>query len=352
MELTKQIAEVHITRDGQARRKCESAWALENVGDYEGARQALSGLWKVIGERPLLEGLAPDTQAELLLRVGTLTGYLGSARQIGGAQEVAKDLISESIHAFEKLGDTEKIAEAQTGLAVCYWREGASDDARVWLGEALARASTPVNRVRILINSALVEKIVGTLDKAMSFLDEAAPLLEIVDDQATIGRHHMQRALVLKRMGGPENLDRALIENTAAGFHFEQAGHKRYLARIENNLGSLLLQLGRFEEALEHLNKARAVFVNLKDSGSVAQVNETRARLFLAQGRFSESDRAAFSAVKALEQGGESALLSEALTTQGIARARLGRYQSASDVLLRAAGIIEAAGDVDIAGTI
>jgi tetratricopeptide (TPR) repeat protein len=288
----------------------------------------------------------------LLLRVGTLTGYLGSVQQIGGAQEVAKDLITESIHAFEKLGDTEKVAEAQTGLAVCYWREGASDDARIWLGEARARASAPMNRVRVLINSALVEKIVGTLDQAMSFLDEAAPLLEIVDDQATIGRHRMQRALVLKRMGGPENLDRALIENTAAAFHFELAGHKRFLASIENNIGSLLLQFGRFEEALEHLNKSRAVLVSLKDTRTIAQVNETRARVFLAQARFTESDRAALSAVKALEQGGESALLSEALTTQAIARARLGRYQSASDLLLRAAGIIETAGDVEIAGTI
>lgn len=352
MELTKQITEVRMTRDGEAQQRCASAWALENIGNYDGARHALSGLWRVIGERPLLNGLSAAIQAELLLRVGTLTGFLGSAQQIGGAQEVAKDLISESINAFEKLGDGEKVAEAQTGLAICYWREGAADDARIWLAEARERASAPANRARVLIDSALVEKIVGTLPQAMSFLDEAAPLLELVDNQAMTGRYHMQRALVLKRMGGAENLDRALIEDTAAAIHFEQAGHKRYLARIENNIGSLLLELGRFEAALEHLNKSRAVFVNLKDSGSVAQVNETRARLFLAQGQFNESDRAAISAVKALEQGGESALLAEALTTQGIARARLGRYQSASDVLLRAAHTIEAAGDGETAGKI
>jgi len=59
---------------------------LENLGDYDAARQALSGLWTLIGERPSLKGLTAETQAELLLRVGTLTGYLGSAQQIGGAQ--------------------------------------------------------------------------------------------------------------------------------------------------------------------------------------------------------------------------------------------------------------------------
>ena len=50
---------------------------------------------------------------------------MGSSRQIEGSQEKAKDLISEGIRIFEELGDQEKIAEAQSDLGVCYWREGA-----------------------------------------------------------------------------------------------------------------------------------------------------------------------------------------------------------------------------------
>src|SRR3954466_7255789 len=66
-----------------------------------------------------------------------LTGWIGSAKQIEGAQELAKNLISESIRSFEALRGVERIAEAQSDLAVCYWREGAFDDARVLLYEAL-----------------------------------------------------------------------------------------------------------------------------------------------------------------------------------------------------------------------
>jgi len=35
---------------------------LENSGDYEGARAALSGLWTRIGERPVIEKLQSDTE--------------------------------------------------------------------------------------------------------------------------------------------------------------------------------------------------------------------------------------------------------------------------------------------------
>ena len=36
----------------------------------------------------------------MLLLVGTLSGWLGTARQTPGAQEIAKDLISEEFHSI------------------------------------------------------------------------------------------------------------------------------------------------------------------------------------------------------------------------------------------------------------
>ena len=116
MNLTAIKKVVHLGRDTEAREACQRARELENVGDFEGAREELSGFWALIGERPQLEGLEGHTQAELLLRVGSLSGSLGSARQISNAQEFAKDLITEANRRFESLGDYEKLAEAQTDL--------------------------------------------------------------------------------------------------------------------------------------------------------------------------------------------------------------------------------------------
>src|SRR5258706_3905211 len=126
--------------------KCRAAKALASSGDYEAAREALGDLWGGIGQRPDIDGLPPRDQAEVLLRVGALSGWLGSSSQVPGAQGFAKDLISESIRAFEALDDQEKVAEAQSDLALCYWREGAMDESRVWFREAISKAMNPANR--------------------------------------------------------------------------------------------------------------------------------------------------------------------------------------------------------------
>ena len=345
MHIIETRVKTNFSQDHQARQQCELARQYENAGDYEEARAALEGLWSVVGERPLVEGLEPATKAELLLRVGSLSGWIGSAQQIATAQEFAKDLIAESARIFASLGLQEKAVEAQTDLAICYWRAGAMGEAAVWFQEALSRATSVENRVRILINKSVIEIVSNQLDEALNVLNQAAPLLDQIEDHATHGRYHMQRATAFKRRGGPDNLDRALIENAAASFHLEQARHTRYLARVENNIGFILMELERHDEALEHLNKSRQIFTTLKDSGSVAQVNETRAQVFLAQNRYVDAEQASAAAVTILERGDEHSLLSEALATRGIALAQLERHQEAFETFSRSAKVAEMAGD-------
>jgi tetratricopeptide (TPR) repeat protein len=332
--------------------RCQAAKELARAGNYDGAREALAGLWSRIGDRPKIEGLPPNEQAELLLRAGVLSGWLGSSSQVPGAQGFAKDLISESIRAFERLDDQEKTAEAQTDLGICYWREGAMDEARVWFREALSRAANPANILRVMVARTNVEFSSNRFDEALALLDQAAPLLDQVDDDIARGCYHIQRAIVLKRLGGPENLDRALMENTAARVYFEQGNHRRYVARVENNIGIIFRELRRYDEALDHLERARRTFIELGDVGTAAQVNETRARVFLAQERYVEAEKLAFLSASTLETGGEQSLLADALETQGVALARMGRYQSALGILKRAAHIAETAGDTELAGRI
>src|SRR5216684_2371376 len=64
---------------------------------------------------------------------------------------------------------------------------------------------------------------------------------------------------------------------------FEQAGHHRYVARVQNNLGYLFFKIGRYNEAHDHLDRAHYLFLELKDVGTLAQVDETRARVLLAE---------------------------------------------------------------------
>src|ERR1700742_1268801 len=97
MELTQIPRDKREWLEWNAKVACERALELERAGDYEGARAALGKLWTRIGERPAIDELPTETRAEALLRIGALSGWLGSAHQIQGAQDFARDLLTESI---------------------------------------------------------------------------------------------------------------------------------------------------------------------------------------------------------------------------------------------------------------
>jgi CheY-like chemotaxis protein len=355
--LLKQLENHALSRDERAQLQCQIAADFEHRGQYDAARDALGELWNGVGKRPTLEGLSELTAAEVLLRTGSLSGYLGSIRQIEGAQDKAKDLISESITRFEALGEQTRIAIAQSELGFCYRRAGAHDDARVVYREALKRlndGSDTELRAKILMRLAVVESASGRYSEALGILTDSARLFDESNNDALKGKFHNDLACVLTNLSKAERrsdyTDRAIIEYTAASHYFEQAGHTSYFARAENNLGLLLHNTERYEEAHEHLNRARQLFATVNDRGSVAQVDETRARVLLAQGRLQAAESAIREAVRVLSKGDEQGLLAEALTTQGRILSKRGNFIESVNTLKHAADLAEEAGAVEDAG--
>ncbi len=233
-DLLGEIDNQNLSTNERALLRCSLAKHQEAAGDFEAAREALGELWEGVGARPNVEGLDEESKAEVLMRAGALTGWLGSASQIEGSQEMAKDLISESIRIFEELGNRSKVGEARSGLALCYWRAGAFDEARVTLQEALIEfnESDVEQRAIALHRTALVETSSKRLGEALRVYDQAAPLFAAVTDHSLAAHFHNGLANVLNQLSSVENredyVDRALMEYTAASFHFEQAGHERY----------------------------------------------------------------------------------------------------------------------------
>ena len=335
---------------------CNLAKNLEEVGEFDSAAEALNPFWPRLLNRPNTKDLTEEEQAELLLRTGTLTGWIGSARQVAGAQEVAKDLISESAGIFENLGMFEKVAEARVDLAICYWREGGLDEARVTLHLVIDSLADSLSeqRLRALLNSAIVERAATRDRDALRICTDAAPLFDLSSNDALKGKFHNTFAAVLRSLGTSESredyIDRALVEYSAASYHWEQCGAKRFQARVENNVGFLFATLGRFDEAQEHLTRSRALSVSVGDQGGVAIAEDTKAQTFLLAGKYTDAEKAARSAVRSFKEGGEQTMLSEALTTHGKALARLRQAPVARAVLDQAVEIAQNAGNPDRGG--
>src|SRR5215207_3736706 len=199
-EQAKELDAATLTESERALLRCRAAADLIRAGHYEAACEALGGLWQGIGERPNVEGLDDAATAEVLQRVGSLSGGVGASRQVTGAQDAAKDLLSESAALFERIGETAEAAFTRSDLALCYWREGAYDEARVLLTRAsgeLAGADAE-RRALVQLRRASVELTSGELHNALGLLKDSEQVLGGSENHALLGSFHNMYAVTLR----------------------------------------------------------------------------------------------------------------------------------------------------------
>jgi tetratricopeptide (TPR) repeat protein len=345
----------HLTANEAALLRCQTALELKDRGDYEAAEGAMHPIWKGLGEIPDTQALHPSVAAEVLLCVGILTGWIGSRADLKWAQEVAKNLITESITYYESVGDLKKIAAARAEIAYCYWREGELGEARIMLREALQRLTLEANtRARALLKLAIVEWSASRHHVALEILADNAPLFEKVTNNTIKGTYHNQLAIVLRHLAQSEKRDeyiqRAIAEFEKADRHFKLARNNVFRASVKNNLGLILLNLARFRAAHKYLAEARRLSVIAKDKIRTAQFDESRAQVLIAEKRFSQAESIVRGAISVLEKSGQQCLLTDALITHGVALARLGEKERAQFVLERAIETAHQVGALNKAG--
>jgi tetratricopeptide (TPR) repeat protein len=324
----------HLTLNESAWLRCQAAIELKDRGDYDGAREVMRPFWKKFGDHPELEGLNLPMAGEVLLHVGILTRWIGSKNQISDAQDVAKDLISESITLFESLGDTLRVAAARAELGFCYWWAGALDEARIMLTEALQKLTIEGNtRANALIFLAIVEWSASRYSHSLKLLNDNAALFKKIPNPTLKGAFHNQRAMALRKLVTSENradyFRRIIKEYEQAEHYFKLAHNTIFRADVKNNVGNVLRQMHRFKEAHQYLIEARRLASLIKDKAAVAQIDDTRAQLLIDQGKLNEAEAVARGAARRLRKSGHQVLLADTLITYGIVLARLGRKEQA-----------------------
>ena len=181
-----------------------------------------------------------------------------------------------------------------------------------------------------LIRLASLERHAGRLQDALSRLDDAAEIVAISGPWAT-GRRNLELASTYTHLSVScevEDYSDCSREFYAkALYEFEAVGNHRLVAIVQNNLGYLLLSMQNYTEAEHHLLRARRSFDWLNDKIRCAQVDDSLARLYLAQHYFDQADASIERALQTMEVGDEDALLAEALTTKGIIYCRSKRYR-------------------------
>jgi tetratricopeptide (TPR) repeat protein len=347
----------HLSRDEEALSRCELALEQKDKANDSGALELMRPLWRGVGERPQVTGLHPETAAVVFLCAGVLTGWIGSRNQIKDAQEIARNLITESISYHESQHDVRKVAEARSELAYCYWREGQINEARIMLLDALeGLPPAGIKRARALLKLVDVEQSAARHYDALKILTDNAQIFANIRHPATKGSYHNELAITLRTIAvadrRPDYFQRALTEYKSAEHQFRLARNHIYLASVKNNVAVVLSRLGRFKEAHKHLDQARVLTVRFKDRTRTAQIDSTRAELLIAEGKLREAEAVARRAASALEKVGQRCWLVDVLILQAIALARLGKQDRANVILQRAIEVAHEADALNEAGLV
>ena len=313
-------------------------------------------LWRGVGTRPVTQRLQPETAADVLFCTGVLTGWIGNSNQIKEAQEIARDLISESITYYQSNGPQSKAAEARSELAYCYWREGQVNEARIMLHEALERLppQLELKRARALLKLVDVEHSAARYYDALKVLTDNSDLFSSITHPAVKASYHNELAITWRTIGTAENqpeyFQRALTEYKAAEHQLKKARNHIYCASVKNNEAVVLSKLGRFKEAYRLSDQARKITVRFKQRTLTARFDSTRAEILIAEGNFKAAEAVARRAATALAKVRHRCWLADALILQAIAEARLGKQARTQIILQRAIEVAHEADALNKAG--
>jgi tetratricopeptide (TPR) repeat protein len=319
------------------------------IGNYQAAALILRR-WSSPGQWPPLHSLNACIAADLLFTAGNLFGWIAGSKQVLHGHKHAEAFLNGATALFEQLGINCRSVEARVELARCYYRQGLLDIARETITKALSSLSDDQLELKTfaLVIRGVIERDSGRLKESLVNLREAAEI-EAAGRLIT-NRCYLDLATTLKELAFYDNKDEYLHE---ARLHFwralyesEALGHHRNVGSVENNIGFLFLDLGRYKESEEHLLRSRRIFETLSDSIRGAQVNDTLARLYIETKQLGLAQQVINQAVESLELTDSEAILAEALTTKGIVECRRGHYSEARRSFEAAHKVAQRCGDL------
>ena len=254
------------------------AWAVER--EQGEVAQRLSGaMWRFWQMRGHLREGREKVEMALQLEGGTAASRLAAHEGAGGLSYWQADLWPAEDHY----------------LAALELARGTGDPRLI--ANAIYNVSSP-RAVRLGV------------DEVLSMLDEALALAEGVGDRALIGRIHWGRGGAHYLIESPEldNPEAALVEYRLAAEYLARTDQIFDIGWTERMLASVLLGLGRSEEAEVHLRQGFDTFVDAGDISALPLHVTDFVHLALARGQFERAIVLA-GAASALQTYSETRLL-------------------------------------------
>jgi tetratricopeptide (TPR) repeat protein len=271
------------------------SWLDLSETDHDNLRAAFA--WAVARQ----DGEVAQRLGGALWRFWQMRGHLREGREkVDAALTVSGGTASSELAAREAAG----------GLA--YWQaDMAAAEVHYLIALDLARQTgDPALIANAIYNVSSPRAVHMGVDEVLAMLDEGLALAESLGDRALIGRIHWGRGGVhyLSELPEIENPEAALAEYRLAAEHLAGTEEIFDIGWTERMLASVLLGLGRAEEAEVHLRQGLRMFVEAGDLSALPLHVADFVQLALARDQF---DRAIVlaGAASALQTYSETRLL-------------------------------------------
>lgn len=288
---------------------------LERCGKYEEALAELQDIWEDVNTFPDIENYEPQTAAEVLLRCGSLIGFLGHNKQIRDAQEQSKNLLTEARSRFLCLANIEKVAECENYLALAYWRNGELNEAETWVEESFSRDFRFIDNVRLytFIIKSLILLAKFDYAEMLSLLKPLESSFLNYGDDCMKGDFYNHCGIAFQELG---KKDAALEQFELARFYHRKSRHQIYLGTVENNLAQLYKKEKNFSKSHQAIDNATKIFKKIKDKTREGFSLDTKAQIYFAEKKYAQGLQTVEKAIQILKKGENAAYLTETLLTK------------------------------------
>jgi len=299
----------------EAKLSLRKLFKLERCGKYEEALAELRDIWEDTTTFPNVEGFESREAAEIMLRCGSIIGFLGHNKQIPNAQEKSKNLLTEAHNRFLDIYDVEKIAECENYLALAYWRTGELNEAESFIEEALSHNLTISNNTRIYshLTKSLIFLSSGRYEEIVKNCAKLETNFQKYGDAFLNGSFCTNLGLALKNLG---NITESLKRLELARHYHQKSRHQIYLGTVENNLAQLYKLESRFSKAHEAIDNATKIFKQIKDKTREGFSLDTKAQIYFAERKYADALKTSEKAISILKKSENKAYLVETYMTK------------------------------------
>ncbi len=274
---------------------------LNNRGRSELIRQRDDAALAAFSEMCALAAASRDAKMEMDALVGRGEALAGLWR----LQE-AKEYLTETLDRAREVKDALVECRALAGLGRVEHRSGNFPQAGLLYDAALAivpvlKAKEPGLHGEILLRRGMVLLRMGRLEEAAEGFTQGQRILEEGQLPERVGEALVDHGMALYSSG---DYDGALLRLERARVLLEQHEDLKMLSWARNNLGMVLLEIGRPREALEHFTVSLAIKRRMKDAEGESHTLTELARCHYACGELDLAREYAKQAIALSRNGG------------------------------------------------